>query len=96
MENEININSTYFDVKLRDSFLDRHIGPSESEIKEMFSRFGIVMKVNLKPARDQFSSKCWVTMKSQEEAKLALQEMGTQFELGGSRVKMIISRSQKE
>ena len=42
------------------------VGPkaTESEIKEMFSRFGIVMKVNLKPARDQFSSKCWVTMKS--------------------------------
>ena len=40
MENEININSTYFDVKLRDSFLDRHIGPSESEIKEMLSSLG--------------------------------------------------------
>lgn len=55
------------------------VGPNATEesIKEKFSQFGIVVKVNLLPAKDSFSSKCWVKMESMEAAKLALMEMGT-------------------
>ena len=57
------------DRSMADSGQDLYInfvGPeaTETEIFDIFSEFGYVQNVNLKPAKDNFSSKCWVTMDS--------------------------------
>ena len=38
---ELNINSSYLDLCRADSFEDRHIGPSSSEINEMLDELGV-------------------------------------------------------
>ena len=38
MENKLNINSSYSLVEKKPSFSDRHIGPSEAEVKEMLDK----------------------------------------------------------
>ena len=40
MENKLNINSSYSLVEKKPSFLDRHIGPSETEVSEMLDKLG--------------------------------------------------------
>ena len=40
MENKLNINSSYSLVEKKPSFLDRHIGPSETEVREMLDKLG--------------------------------------------------------
>ena len=59
----------HVDRSMADSGQDLYInfvGPeaTETEIFDIFSEFGYVQNVNLKPAKDNFSSKCWVTMDS--------------------------------
>ena len=38
---ELNINSSYLELCRADSFEDRHIGPSSSEINEMLDELGV-------------------------------------------------------
>ena len=40
MDSKININSSYSEVGKKDSFIDRHIGPSDNEINSMLTSLG--------------------------------------------------------